>query len=413
MNIRVRGIGGMMVLIMLLAVACSSSEDLGSGPPATGVPPTSVVVPLPLPTPVDEAPIGTPIQTPLPTSEPVIVEVSPIPTIPVDISAITVPVCRTTSDAPDGLGIGTVPHATPTPIPGPGASGAEPQIETQNFVTALAPFIDAVESLAEASEDARGLVESSEDLVRVVTFEGRRISYLCTALGLVPRTTDGEGLIKRISDALTERQLSLSATAERLRDGATLSDVVDAGGDQTSDALLGLPVEVDNFARSAGVGSTEAAAFTLFNPLLGVQFDSPVGWLALRNGIDIVLGAPSDQQVYSARGLGPAAWKLGTALRVRRFRNNPGWGLADAVATLDSLYVKFGERVSHNSSRIDEVDAVVRAYEDQAGNWLTLVAVAVVGDVTYLFELGCPDESGSGCTDSLETFTGSVQFIDN
>ena len=166
------------------------------------------------------------------------------------------------------------------------------------------------------------------------------------------------------------------------------------------------------FAEEAGITTDQSAPFTLANPLLNVMIDAPAGWVAVRNRIDVVLLAPVDQQIYSARGTGPDAWKLATALRVRRFRNTPPWELSDTIGTLDSLYVLFGERVDERPVSVADLDAVMRIYNRTGTGWNTYVVAAVVDDLTYLFEYGCPTEFTSACEIQLDRIINSVRFPD-
>ena len=245
----------------------------------------------------------------------------------------------------------------------------------------------------------------------MVLFEGRRLSQPCSALSVAPLTTDGKPFVDAVAANLNVRRDLLSATAELGRDGSADLRSLDVDRIDSSAIVAKLDEELNEIADKAGVTSVESAPFTAVNPLLAISFSAPAGWLMVRNGIDIVLSAPAEQQVYSVRGLGPDAWKLGTALRVRRFRNGQPLELSGAAATLDALYARFGHRVGDQSTSFGGIDGILRIYRDTDRGWNTLVAATVIDDSTYLFELGCPDEVGSGCASTVDRFVESVEFL--
>jgi hypothetical protein len=330
----------------------------------------------------------------------------------VDIASLTVPVCRTTDVSSNGAGFGTIPHATPTAIPQSGSSGGEVALEAQAFATSLSPLVEAVVATTNAADDAWDLAASDDDLARVILFEGRRLALLCSALSIFPLTTDGLGLVNFAAKALNDRRAVLLETADLLKGQPGNRRGMDAERRDSSAILTGLETDLNNFASAAGVTSFASAPFTAVNPLLGLIFDAPAGWLAVRNGIDIVILAPPSQQVYSARGLGPDAWKLGKAVRIRRFRNNPPWELADAAITMDALYARLGESTEEQSTSVGGVEGLLRVYRAVDRDWSTYVAATVLDSTTYLFEYGCPDQSGSTCVAQLNRLTNSVVFSD-
>ena len=275
----------------------------------------------------------------------------------------------------------------------------------------MKPLIDAVVAVTEAADRSWGIAEGSEDLGRVILFEGRRLSQLCSALSVVPLTTDGKPFVDTMADNLKARRDLLYSTAELGRDDSADLRTLDADRTDSSLTLKGLEVNLDEFSTLAGVTSVASVPFTIVNPLLAVTFDAPAGWLMVRNGIDIVLLAPEEQQVYSARGLGPDSWNLGSALRVRRFRNPESADLSGLSLTLDALYAQFGGRVAVETSRFGSIDGVLGIYRDMERGWDTLVAATVIDDSTYLFELGCPDEINSVCMSTINQFVASVEFI--
>ena len=419
--------------MVLLAAAISCSSDGGDEPemtPEVGNPTIQTIQPTA--TPELESTATSSGTTPEPTSSPrpsIAPEASPAPTaatpdsdeptpaplppVDIDIASLTVPVCRTSNGTSNGAGFGTIPHATPTAMPEAGSSGGTGSSAAQSFVIALNPLVAAIVASTRAADDAWRLAESDEDLARIVVFEGRRLSQLCSALSIVPLTTDGMELTKITADALHDRRALLAESAELLMAQTGEGRAMDAVRQDSSAILIGLKANLDAFASGARVTSVELAPFTVVNPLLDLRFDAPGGWLAVRNGIDIVIMGPIDQQVYTAMGLGPDAWKLGTAMRIRRFRNNSSSELSDAAATLDSLYARFGDRTHEQSVEVGGVAGILRVYSFVDRHWDTFVATTIVDDQTYLFEHGCPTTLNAQCVLQLDGFIQSVVFADN
>ena len=398
-----------IIVLAIVTVACTSGGGGQSAFPAIDDTPTPQTHPTSqdlraTPSPEPES-TSTPVDAP--ETRPPAIE---IPPVSVDTSTLTVPVCRTTTSVIAGSGFGTVPHATPTPIPAPGSSMALPGAEAEAFVVGLKPLVNAIVSLTTAADQSWLEASGRDDLARAILYEGRRLSQLCAALAILPLTTESQSFVAMTADALNGRRSVLANSGEFIRDEIADPLAKSEAREMSSIGLTRLGQQLDEYAESVNVTLVEASSFTTINPLLGVAFDASAGWLAARNGIDIVLIAPIEQQIYSVRGLGPDAWRLGTAFRVRRFRNATTWTLSDTAASLDPLYVRYGERVSDRSISIGGNIGIVRNYKNPDRGWNTLVATTVVGNSTYLFEFGCPDELDDGCSEILDGFLRSVVF---
>ena len=108
--------------------------------------------------------------------------------------------------------------------------------------------------------------------------------------------------------------------------------------------------------------------------------------------------------------MGVPGWNFGTALQVRRMRHEDPWTLSDTAGLMDSLLVKFGERVSDNNDEVGGVETVIRAYESSDDAWITIAAATVNNSHTYLFALGCPIESRISCEILLRGILSDAQF---
>jgi hypothetical protein len=330
----------------------------------------------------------------------------------VDVTSLTVPVCRSTSDITSSTGFGTIPHATPTPIPGSNGTTNPSDGKTAEIITALKPILGAISESTVAADHAWLNANDQQHFAAVIFAEGRRVSNFCTALSLMPLTIDTKPFIDSVVTNLKGRQGLLSIAAELAQDAP--SDIRDQ--DQlridSSEILTELEDSLGDFAQSVNVTPADPLPFTVVNPLLGLNVSVDAGWLLMRNGVDIVLLAPSERQHYSVRGLGPDAWKLGTALRVRRFRNAQDAELTDVLISLDSLFARFGDRVSTETTDIGNIEGALRVYRDVALEWDTSVGIAIANESTYLFEIGCSTSDESNCSPTMEQFLSTVTFGD-
>jgi len=170
---------------------------------------------------------------------------------------------------------------------------------------------------------------------------------------------------------------------------------------------------LEEFATEFSVSESAGDdGYSILNPLLVLTANVPPGWVTVRNGIDVLITAPSDLQRFSVSGLGPSAWKQGTSLRIRRFRNDDEPTLYEAVFVLDSLLVRFGSRSDKFDSNIGAEPGTRLVYTSDDGYWRTLVGTSVVGKATYLFELGCPIEFIEECDFTLSSILTGVNLTD-
>lgn len=410
-------------LSALAAIACSSGGD--DLPTATARVPTPVTAPdtaLPIatvrsgdstesPAPIsDNAEPRTGIEvtatTPVGDDEP-----SPPPEPVVDLGTLTVPVCRTTlaTSSPDGFG--TVPHATATPISQSGESGGPRIDHATAFVTRMRPLYDALNSVVVAGDDAWSSAVTEQSRAGSLAFEGRRLSYLCAALSITPTAADSAPLFSQLAGAMEARRGVLSDAVELLRSSGAVFTANEVERERTALDILSFGSALEDFAMEFSVAdSAGAQGYTVVNPLLDLNLNVPAGWVTVRNGIDVFITAPEEVQRYSVSGLGPEAWKLGTAIRVRRFRNETDRTLEEAVGSLDSLLVRFGSRIEEFDSAIGTEPGIRLTYANVDGYWRALVGATVVADETYLFELGCPIEFIDECEAALSAILTEVTF---
>ncbi len=319
------------------------------------------------------------------------------------------PACDPAPRPRGGSGFGTVPYPSPTPPPDVGENVAE---RAYVFVAAMAPILDSVAHTARAADAAWRDAESPQEFARVLSSEGRKLWLLCSAVAVTPDWAPARQFRSAVEQALLARSAALAAAVETLREApAAIRDGDDERAASTR-GLLDLPRQFDETVRENGEAgmATSSTAHTVSSDVLELAIEVPAGWVTVRNQVDIVLAAPPELQMDGVAGLGPNGWGLGAALRIQRLRNEPGWTLADAAGVLDSLLSRLGDRIGQATVEVGGTEGVLHIYAAPDRAWRTLAAATVVGDATYLLELGCPEDLSSRCDATLQRFTRTVEF---
>jgi len=382
------------VLVVLVAVSCGGDDDL--------VEPTVA------------GPIAVDPSSTVPPSPTVTVSATGVPNIELpatDLTTMVIPVCRTDPFDGGSVGFGTVPRAPENGTISPSDS-ANPEVE---IIVALAPVIQRMDHFTATSDSAWNAADSEQDFVTVLSDESRRLWLLCGAVAVAaPDLATTHPLLASLRTLLAERQAWLTDRLEVLR---TTPDSVrddDVSRAVTSDALKNLTVRIDDLAVEAGVEDRIAPVpFTVPNPLLEVSLDLPAGWLLIRNRIDIVLAAPLELQAEGLSGLGVPGWNFGTALRIRRLRHEAPWTLSDTAELMDSLLIRFGERVRDDTAQVDGLPTIVRVYDAPEHGWTTFAAATVRDLHTYLFEFGCASDERIFCESQFLSLIDGVRFSNN
>ena len=326
----------------------------------------------------------------------------------VDIQTLLVPVCRTDPFAGTAVGFGTVPRA-PESSTGFQSDSVDPKLK---IVLALAPVVRWVHHFTAIADVKWEFADSEQDFAAAISEEGRRLWLSCNAVAASAPAFHTEDQFRlSVISLLTARQAWLTDRLEVLRTFPESIRDDDENRALASNLLKNLTADLDEIAVGAGIEDRVAATrFTVPNPLLEVLLDAPPGWLLIRNRIDIVLAAPTELQAEGVDGLGVPGWNFGTALRVRRFRHESPWTLADTAEIMDSLLVKFGERVAEDTRQTDGLETILRTYESSDKDWVTTAAATVRDLHTYLFELGCPAEDRPSCEGLLHGLLDDVWF---
>jgi hypothetical protein len=293
-----------------------------------------------------------------------------------------------------------------------GQSGQSATAEATAFVAGMRPLFDAIRSTIDAGDGIWFGAENTQGQAAAIAMESRRLSHLCSAFSITPQTGIDVALTSEFASILGARLDMLSSAAELLRTTEVNFSDVDAERQRTTSDIHSISPSLDAFAADSNVAESAGAEdYTISNPLLELSVNVAGGGVTVRNGIDVFVTADPDLQRYSVSGHGPDAWRLGTALRIRRFRNDIDRTLEEATLALESLLVRFGNRSSEQVGSIIGGEQAARlTYVIDDGFWFTLVGVTVVSDATYLFELGCPVEFTGECEDAFKDVFAGVTF---
>ena len=378
-------------ILVLVGASCGSGDDL--------VEPTVV------------GPVGVDLSSSVPPSPTATVSPTVAPQVEgvsEDLANLVIPVCRTTPFAGGSVGFGTVPRAPEGATTSPSGS-VNPEVE---IIVALAPVIRRVDHFTAKLDSAWYAADSERDFVTVLFDESRRLWLLCGAVAVAaPGLVNTHPVLTSLRTLLSERQVWLTDRLEVLR---TTPDSIrddDVSRAATSEALKNLTVRIDALAVEAGVEDRiTPVPFTVPNPLLEISLDLPAGWLLIRNRIDIVLAAPPELHTEGVSGLGVPGWNLGTALRIKRLRHEAPWTLSDTEELMDSLLIKFGERVRDETVQVDGLATIARVYDAPEHGWVTFAAATVRDLHTYLFEFGCPSEERVFCESQFLSLIDDVRF---
>jgi hypothetical protein len=77
---------------------------------------------------------------------------------------------------------------------------------------------------------------------------------------------------------------------------------------------------------------------------------------------------------------------------------------------MDSLLIRFGERVTDETAQVDGLATIVRVYDAPEHGWITFAAATVRDLHTYLFEFGCPSDERVFCESQFLSLIDGVRF---
>ena len=322
-----------------------------------------------------------------------------------DVATFTIPVCRTDQFAGGNVGIGTVPRApTDSNVPPDSSTGGQ-------LLEVVAPVTMWIDHYTTAADSEWTRAESEQDFASAIFTESRRIWLACGAASTVPGLSNESELSGAIKSMLDVRYGWIVDRLETLRTNPELVRDRDVERAELSGALRGLNKSLLDVTEHTGPLETDALeGFRVPNELLEITLAAPGGWLLFRNRVDIILVAPIELQGGGEMGFGVPGWNMGTALKVRRFQHESPWGLEDTAELMNSLLAKFGTRVSDQSSRIADLDAITKLYESPDGHWSTISAATVRDSYTYLFEFGCPADQQDDCAVAFRSILDGVEF---
>lgn len=322
----------------------------------------------------------------------------------VDLTTLTVPVCRTDPSQGGQVGFGTVPRSAPS-------GGVLTDTTPLDVVRALGPLAYSLRVTTQSADEVWAAAKSEQDYAAAILVEGRRVWQLCGAVAATSDSVRAHPITYSLAIALGEMQFWLSARLESLRSVETGIRDMDATRIRISADLMGVQESIEQLAVDLGDPKlAQPDDLTVINPLLDTEFDVPPGWFILRNEIDVLLAAPFEVQEEGVVGLGVPGWNAGTAIRLRRFRHEDPWTLSDTEELMDSLYIKFGNQVGQSPTEVDGHTAITRRYESPEYRWTSFVTATVVENRSYLVELGCPFSKSVYCAEQLDYLIDGIRL---
>jgi hypothetical protein len=318
------------------------------------------------------------------------------PETPVNVQ---LPVCRAEFNQPLAE-LGTAPYPTPTPV---SAGGDRPQTqvlaELTDYYRAAWPVASLARSwTADIGGRYAGAASSQEMGIELDAF-GVRLAQVCAAAALLPDVPEAFAATRAFREAL----LSSHAWAVRVSDalrccGASEARKLEGGRLMAAEAIAAASNSINAVAAEYGVSAGPPGfSRVVSSEVLGVSVRLPYDWPVLDDSAQVVALAPGQWQVTTAGGSGPKYWALGTALRIRRLRNPPGWDLNSALPRADTVLSPFGAAKETRPARIAGLQAIEQTRVDETANWRTKVVITVSGEFTFLIESGCPTHMAQEC----------------
>jgi hypothetical protein len=416
-----RKLTGLLLLSLLLALqfACFGGDDNGDSnstptvvntvestsiPSATSGVEFSTIVPVPTPTQLVVDPIPTVTATPIATIAPTI---EPTATAVFDIQASKVRL-RTCSVVTSGSGSnGTAPAPTPTPAASNNRALVTIGYEGGIYLSQINPITTALQALdVEFNSSWKSANASSSQTAFVYSF-GTRLSHLCSALNLIDVPEEFIGSASLLAEALRVRHAWTAVALDSLQccdDAKTFEN--ERGNILTSEVIYEVERSILDTAQKYEIDRAELFTNVVTSDLLGIEIDVPGEFVISRNSIDMVIQPAVLDVSLEPDLLGPNAWQLGIALRVRRFRNRESFAPIEAVEWHESTFTSLGTLGPFSEHTLQGTDAVTFNVVNADISWNISVTSWVRDGFTYFVEVGCDDVSGAACTSISDVAQG-------
>ncbi len=405
-----------VALTLLIASACAKTESTI----ITRLPDRTTVEKLSTPSPIQEPTSQTTLskrstyQTV--TSSPTVVPNSTAGDV-LDVNLLFVPACNPRPIESRASG-GTIPH--PTPTHAPISSDLSENIGAANLYTYTKLAGPILESAGHwlSSLDRRWPQDSTIDdtnrqpviqlrpdhkaaLIREI---GERFRLICDAVALLNVPPAGLDAWRALVELVEAHDKWARLYALALRDGSDLDKAPLQNKRQSITAAFKAATQAHKAVEIAASQSLDVSPLTIRNERTGIEVNILPGWFVTRLDFQTVLVAPGKLQIPGFVGLGQGASIPGTTLSVRRLRNPNSYSLREAIqAVRESLDP---ESVIASEYTVDVAGHEGRhlAIKNSASpEWSVNLALIVVENHTFFFEIQCPVSLVKACKEALST----------
>jgi len=275
------------------------------------------------------------------------------------------------------------------------------------FATADLVIQYAVELISVSEEN---WLNAETDLERSnqIYAELKKLESLC---GVVPislsidQTTE---LVTSIVSALSTRITALGSLWEALQEGNDVSDYEELRI-ETAENFLTLSRDAAFYSSRNGAALDRMVRVGKHN---GSQVDAgvdvPISWLVTRDDSQLIGVAPSYFQSTEINELGPKAWDLGIAFRLRRFSSKLLLRQSEREYVLSGLMSGIGSEIYSSETEFSDYTLIKGEYVVDSISWRVLAAILIEDQSSYLLELACDNGEQNSCDIQFQELLDSL-----
>ncbi len=391
-----------VLLTVMMTVSCGGKTtgdepDVISTSDETVLPATTpVAVVTRLPSTIVVAEPSPTISVPPATSESEVVdEYLAVPEM--DVQAVNIRLCAISSSV-GGSVFGTAPAPTVVPLPSDGRGSELIKRDGQQFLAELTSTLRATIGLNELFvEHWDGALTVRQQAAILHTF-GNRLALLCGAANNVTPSLEFSGAYSQFTDSLRTRHAWVVLAVEELQCcGNATGSKFQIGNTLTSQFIVDASLEIGSVRDELGLTKASEANLHVVNSLLGISLELSDEVIAVRNSIDVLVLSETEMNGLAPESLGPSSWGHGEAFRIRRFRNRDSMTAAEALEFHQQIVASYGTIGSVSSVSYVIGDAVETSFISDEIEWSMLVRLFIVGEFSYVVELGCRDINSESC----------------
>ena len=407
-----------VTLVLLASVACSSGDEQPSVllsstvEPVKSVKPatTSTIAPIESATAVHptveisgthEATVESPTQHP--TSESA-GQLSGMAVSDVDIAKCRIggEIAKTITGTSEQ---GTAPAPTPTPLPADGSRDISLiRSELSNLYPKLDPILISLNRHNVAFKSfwaETGTVD--EQAGQLHTF-GNLLSQLCSAISLVDVPYEVTGELVGVAEALRVRHAWMNVALEELLCCESAhTEFLDVGrratGKLVESSAENVRAAIDGYLNQPIVSTDRLVENSRFQMSILTATDAVV----VRNGLDILISIPDEADVLDPASLGAGRWLFGSALHIKRLRNNLPVTVEEAAESYAGIINRDGGAVPADSLDVQGVDTISYKLSVLGEDWDESISIFVSNGFTYFIEIKCRNDIADQCESVVRT----------